>query len=67
MAVDAAYRTILTPDRIRAIVDLVPDEWLTDDDSPQPQRDAYVQFLTDRLAHSERFVNEAHHARQALI
>ncbi len=65
--IDAAFRLILTPDRIRAIVDLVPDEWLADDDAPGPQRDAYIQFLTDRLATSERFVSEAQHAREALV
>jgi len=65
--VDAAFRLIITPDRIRAIVDLVPDEWLADDDAPGPQRDAYIKFLTDRLATSERFVSEAQHAREALV
>ena len=29
--VDAEYRTILTEERIRAIVDLLPDEWLATD------------------------------------
>ncbi len=65
--VDTAFRLLLTPDRIRAIVDLVPDVWLADDDAPGPQRDAYIQFLTDRLATSERFVSEAQHAREALV
>ncbi|GAB3919479.1 HipA family kinase [Larkinella terrae] len=68
-AVDAEFRQILTPERIQAIVDLVPAEWLTSEpsaDSVEDQRQIYVRFLETRLAHSEVFVNEAQHA-QSLV
>jgi hypothetical protein len=69
-AVDAEYRAILTPDRIEAIVALVPDDWLIDESSeasPEERRQVYAQFLTTRLASSEIFVNEAQHARKTLV
>ncbi|MBC6989429.1 MULTISPECIES: HipA family kinase [Hymenobacter] len=69
-AVDAESRALLTPERIRAIVALVPDEWLTEafaTDSAHEQREAYRQFLESRLATSNTFVQEAQNARKALI
>lgn len=73
--VDAEFRALLTPELIRGIVSLVPDEWLMDersvarasDSSPDDRRDVYIQFLTTRIAASDVFVNEAHHARKALV
>jgi hypothetical protein len=68
--VDAEYRARLTPEIIRAIVALVPDEWLeavAPDTVPATERAQYVAFLVARLAASETFVQEAQHARQALI
>lgn len=64
--VDAEFRQVLTPDRIRAIVDLVPDEWLISEDSTDSvaeRRRMYTGFLETRLAHSEIFVKEAQHAK----
>lgn len=69
-AVDADYRARLTTERIREIVALIPDDWLMTegaDTTATEQRDAYVQFLTTRLAESERFVNAANDARHALV
>ena len=69
-AVDAEFRAKLTPRHIREIVALIPDEWLInegDDLSATGQRGVYVQFLTTRLAESERFVNAANDARDALV
>lgn len=68
--VDAEFCTILTDERIRAIVDLIPDDWLTDDSengTPDERRDVYTRFLTTRVAASEIFVKEAQYARAALI
>jgi hypothetical protein len=68
--VDAEFRAILTEQRIRTIVNLIPDEWLTDDwqnGSPTERRDVYTHFLTTRLAASDIFVKEAQHARAILI
>ena len=68
--VDAAFRKILTDDLIRAIVSLVPDEWLEGEThfaSIDQHRKAYSQYLETRIAHSEIFVKEAQHARKATI
>ncbi|MEO6631463.1 MAG: HipA family kinase [Mucilaginibacter sp.] len=68
--VDAAFKQILTNERIRAIVELVPDQWLTGEPSfetPAQYREAYIEFLTTRLAHSSIFVNEAQHAAENII
>ncbi len=70
VAVDADFKSKLTTERIQAIVGLIPDDWLMDngaDRSPAEQRAVYVQFLTTRLAESERFVNAANDARNALV
>ncbi|GAB3536734.1 hypothetical protein GCM10027443_27830 [Pontibacter brevis] len=69
-AADAAFRPILSPERIRSIVALIPDDWLTTDspfDTPEEHRHAYVRFLETRLAHTETFIKAAQHARKALI
>lgn len=69
-AVDAEFRELLIPERIRSIVALIPDAWLTDessDGSPEVRRQVYGQFLETRLANSEIFVNAAKDARNALV
>ncbi len=68
--VDAAFRSILTNDRIQAIVNLIPDEWLavdTDFKTINEHRQMYARFLETRLANSAIFVKEAQHAANALI
>jgi len=67
--VDEKFRAILTPERLTAIVALIPDEWLIEAPfkTKQQHRDAYVEFLTVRIAHSANFINEAKHARETLI
>jgi hypothetical protein len=69
--VDAEFKAILTPERIQAIVALIPEEWLTTIESPfetaQEHRQAYAHFINTRIAHSETFTKEAQHARKALI
>ncbi|WP_420151000.1 HipA family kinase [Spirosoma sp.] len=69
-AVDTDFRRLLTPERIASIVSLVPDEWLMNglpEESTDAQRQIYTQFLEDRLASSEIFVNAAKDARKALV
>jgi len=66
-AVDKAFRAILTPARIRSIVSLVPDEWLTGEGAPDEQREIYYQFLTTRIASSDIFVKEAQHAGKSVV
>ena len=68
--VDAAFRLMLTHERIRAIVDLVPDEWLAADTSftsNNLHRQVYIKFLETRLAHSSIFVKEAQYAAKSVI
>jgi hypothetical protein len=69
-AVDADFKAILTTESIRAIVNLIPDDWLTDNSTPDTaaeRREVYYQFLTTRLAASQTFITEAQHARASLI
>ena len=69
-SVDSKFRSILTTERIRSIVALVPDEWLLTDapfTSAADHREAYIRFLTLRIANSAIFVKEAQHAREVLI
>jgi hypothetical protein len=69
-AVDKEFRSILTNERIRSIVALIPDEWLTgwsQTGSPDELRQVYIQFLESRIAASQIFVKEAQYVRQSLI
>lgn len=68
--VDKEFRSILTNERIRSIVALIPDEWLTgwsQTGSPDQLRQVYIQFLENRTAASQIFVKEAQYARQSVI
>lgn len=68
--VDAAFRKILTKERIEEIVAEIPDEWLLANDqvsSAAEGRNVYAQFLTTRIANADIFVKEAQHARTSLI
>jgi len=69
-SVDADFKSRLTNDHIKAIVALIPDEWLDEDGifaNKDEHRAAYSWFLETRLANSTIFLNEAQHARQAII
>jgi hypothetical protein len=69
--VDTAFKAILTTERIREIVALIPDSWISEEGMAEPLRDdvrnVYAEFLMQRLASSQTFVKEAQNARQALI
>src|SRR5690606_22723607 len=68
--VDQSSKTVLTPERIRAIVSVIPDEWLTgygETQTPESVRNVYVQFLETRIQSSSIFVKEAQHARESII
>ena len=65
-AADAACRQVLTPALIRRIVSLLPDAWFPGEQAAE-HREVYYNFLTTRIANSQVFVNEAQHARKALI
>jgi hypothetical protein len=69
-AADASLRAILTKERIRGIVELIPDEWLASDtnfQSTEEHSQMYAGFLETRLENSTIFVKEAQHAANALI
>lgn len=56
----------LTPQLLKAIVELIPDDWLQRDDmpaSPDELRAVYLRFLTTRLDNSEIFLRHAIEAR----
>jgi hypothetical protein len=68
--VDAAYKALLTPEKIKAVVSLIPDEWaaaVNPEASAEENRKVYADFLTLRVARSDIFVNEAQNAGRALI
>ncbi|AWG26990.1 HipA family kinase [Flavobacterium kingsejongi] len=68
--VNQEYKALLTPEKIRQITALIPEDWLQWEDteeSPEALREVYSQFLITRLAHSEIFIKEAQNARQTLI
>jgi hypothetical protein len=68
--INEEFCCILTDERIRSIVDLVPDEYLQDEQafpSVEEHRNAYVTFLLQRIAHSDYFVKEANDARELLV
>ena len=65
--VNEEFTAMLTPDVIEDIVNLVPDTWLFENGSPAQMREVYNQFLNQRIASSVVFLNEAQHARAALI
>lgn len=67
--VDAEYSKILTPAKLDAIVDLIPDEWLVESGeaaSAAERRDVYRTFLKTRLANSKIFTDHAIQARASL-
>ena len=62
---DARLRPLLKPDVVAGIVELVPDSWLLDAVQPAVMRAAYGRWLTERLAVSHVFVDEAENAPRA--
>lgn len=68
--VDAEFKAVLTPEKIRDIVGLIPDEWITYRDfeeTPDEVRNIYAEFLITRLAASDVFVTTAKQALYAGI
>ena len=63
------FRSRLTEERIAAITDTIPEEWLDDTHfgSPAENRKAYRDFLTSRLEQADFFTNEIDYARKALV
>lgn len=60
----------VTPEFIDDLVAIIPDDWLITDtpfDSVDTNRNAYSQFLIERLKHSDIFTQHAIHEREAII
>lgn len=67
---DEISLSLLTPQKLSEITDLLPDDWLTwksDDLSPVERRNVYKQFLINRLNNSQIFLKQAVDARKTLI
>jgi hypothetical protein len=67
---DEKMKSLLTAEKIRDVLELVPAEWLQHNGSAgtaAENREVYYQFLTRRINQSNIFVNEALHARESLI
>jgi hypothetical protein len=68
--VNEEFKKLLTPAKIKAIVALIPDEWLNwedADDEPEALRSIYEQFLVRRLSISDQFTKEADDVRKTLV
>lgn len=68
--VNAEFQSILTNEKLKEIVSLLPDDWLDwegNEQTPDEIRAIYYQFLVLRKSHANTFVNQAQHARAALI
>ncbi len=63
--VDEEFKAILTPDTIKAIVSLIPDDWIKAEwlENPDEVRAVYTGFLEARITASANFIKEAQHAR----
>lgn len=69
-SVNDEFSKLLSPEKIEAVINLIPDDWLegeTNFESKAEHRNAYTHFLTTRLTHSTIFLKEAQHAREILI
>jgi hypothetical protein len=69
-SVNEEFSKLLSPEKIEAVINLIPDDWLegeTNFESKAAHRNAYIHFLTARLTHSTIFLKEAQHAREILI
>lgn len=66
---DRLMRQAITPRTLSKIVDTIPAEWLTEEESgisAEERREAYRTMLTRRLAESKVFVDEAIRQRNLL-
>lgn len=67
---DKLMRQAITPRTLEKIVDLLPDEWLTEEGetrNPDEIRESYKTFLTKRLSNSKVFVEKAIEERNKLL
>lgn len=68
--VDPEFKSMLTDDLLKSIVELIPEEWLQwkdTDETPAEIRNTYFKFLIIRRDNSDIFIKEAKDARKVLI
>jgi len=64
------FKELLTEEKLRNIVALIPNEWLHWEgmkETPESLREVYLQFLLVRLQHTDIFTKEVQNAREILI
>lgn len=69
-AVVEEFCATLTPQLIHEIVNLIPDEWLSDNsvlDSPDERRRIYTQFIETRVKMIDSVIKEIENARKSTI
>lgn len=67
---DREMRTLVTPEKIREIVSVIPDQWVSSHQvgaEPSTIRDVYSNFLINRINHASVFVNEIKNAGKSLL
>jgi hypothetical protein len=67
---DRLCKELITEDKIREIVQMIPDKWLKWDsvnETPDQLRSVYSSFLCQRLNYSPLFIKEAQDAAETLI
>lgn len=66
---DKLMRQAITPRTLNKIVDLIPEDWLQNDEGKNVEevREGYKTFLNKRLANSSVFVERAIEERQKLL
>ncbi|MCJ8210048.1 aminotransferase class I and II [Mucilaginibacter sp. RS28] len=69
VAADEFLKSKITPEVIRAIVSLIPEDWLLTmrEGTPDEIREVYASFLEMRLQSSDIFLKQAQDARETLI
>lgn len=68
--IDDEMKALLTNEKIKEIVELLPNDWLdwsTENESADDIRTTYLNFLTMRRDNSDIFLKEATNARKLLI
>lgn len=64
---DRICRDLITEDKIREIVEMIPSDWLHwegHDESPEELRNVYYTFLKERLNHSSQFIKTVQDATE---
>jgi len=64
--VNVEFKKLLTEEKLRKVVALIPDEWLHWEDTqetPEEIKEVYLQFLLKRLNYADSFTKEAIYAR----